>query len=80
MEWYTSRKGYFSKTSSNIKWRILGILPEITQEKLEEIVDQVIAQHDSNNLENKDLDELNELEDDNLEDDRILEYGLRVKY
>jgi hypothetical protein len=44
---------------------------------LEEIVDQVIAQHDSNNLENKDLDELNELEDDNLEDDRVLEYGRR---
>ncbi|KAJ3368082.1 hypothetical protein HDU91_000871 [Kappamyces sp. JEL0680] len=59
-----------------------GIIPEITQEKLEEIVDQgrlaglmvVIATHENGKpMEDRDLDELLELEDDDLEDDRILE-------
>ncbi|KAJ3207009.1 hypothetical protein HK099_000369, partial [Clydaea vesicula] len=46
-----------------------GIIPEITKEEIEEIVEKVIQEKES--LDNKDLDELDELED--LEDDRVLE-------
>ncbi|KAJ3310025.1 hypothetical protein HDV04_005465 [Boothiomyces sp. JEL0838] len=54
-----------------------GIIPEIKQEELEELVDQVIQEHNFKPLEKRDLDELDELEDE--EDDRVLEHYRRMR-
>jgi hypothetical protein len=50
-----------------------GIIPEITEDQLLEIVDQVIEEHHNKPIQDRDLDELDELIDDDLEDSRILE-------
>jgi hypothetical protein len=50
-----------------------GIIPEITEERLEEIVDEVIHKHRENPLEAATLNQLDELLDEELEDDRIIQ-------
>ncbi|KAJ3273483.1 hypothetical protein HDV01_004403 [Terramyces sp. JEL0728] len=64
-------------TEWNDVLREKGIIPEIKQEELEELVDQVIQERNFKPLEKRDLDELDELEDE--EDDRVLESYRRMR-
>ncbi|KAJ3320489.1 hypothetical protein HDV06_005218 [Boothiomyces sp. JEL0866] len=64
-------------TEWNDVLREKGIIPEIKQEGLEDLVDQVIQEHNFKPLEKRDLDELDELEDE--EDDRVLEHYRRMR-
>jgi thiol-disulfide isomerase/thioredoxin len=63
--------------SADTEWndilREKGIIPEIKEEDILEIVDQVIEEHRNKPMEKMDLEELDELEDEDLEDDRIFE-------
>jgi thiol-disulfide isomerase/thioredoxin len=63
--------------SADTEWndilREKGIIPEIEEEAILEIVEQVVEEHRNKPMEKMNLDELDELEDEDLEDDRIFE-------
>jgi thiol-disulfide isomerase/thioredoxin len=56
-----------------------GIIPEINEEDLIDIVDKVIEEHHNKPMEKMSLEELDEFEDEDLEDDRVFEHFKRQR-
>ena len=64
---------YEEDTEWNDILREKGIIPEIKEEEIIQMVDQAIQDFHFKPLESRNLDELDELEDDDLEDSRIIQ-------
>jgi hypothetical protein len=70
---------YEEDTEWNDILREKGIIPEIKEEDLIEIVEQVLDEHNNKPMDKMTLDELNEIEDLDLEDDRMFEQFKRQR-